>query len=87
MITYKEKFYKIVTEAREYYKMVNKIEDALGGIIIDALQDFPNTILTILEKESNREWTDNIWEQLYNYELKDDLGFLLQDIMKLPEEE
>lgn len=84
-MTFEDKFYKLVPEIRDYYKVVSKLEDAFGGIVLESLQYLPQTILEILQTESNRVWTDEIWDKIFNIELADDISDIFEEIMNLPE--
>ena len=64
---FEDKFAKIVEANRSYYSnIVKKLEDVFDGIILHCLYEYPQTILDMLEQESNIEWDDQIWEAVYN---------------------
>ena len=76
----REKFIRIVNSARDFYKRLALIEEGLG-VVSDKMSDFTGLILDELEEESNRRWTDKLWDDIYN--TSRDVGDIYDDILDL----
>lgn len=66
MITFEKRFSTIVQESRAYLQIVSKLEDAFDGLLLDNMYVYPQHILNLLEEESQVNWSDEIWESIYN---------------------
>lgn len=62
----KEHFCKLVKECNEYHKMVDKLQDALGGIIIEPFYNVTQAIYDYFEDESGFKWDDDLWDMIYD---------------------
>lgn len=60
-IDYKS-FEKLITSVREYYSRLDKVEHALGGIVLDDFYNLPLTLCKEIENATGIVWTDDIWE-------------------------
>ena len=58
-------FCKIVNAVREHTTMIDKLGDALGVVPVDMYQ-LGQVILDYMEKLTQREWTDDIWNSVYS---------------------
>lgn len=55
---------------------------------LDIMCEYPSTILDLLEKESGRQWTDDIWNAIYSNDSENfDVDMLYDSVMKLEEKE
>lgn len=59
-------FEKIVKQVREYYKRLDKVENALGSICLENFYDLPNSIINEIEEATGVEWTDDIFEAIWD---------------------
>lgn len=79
-------FKTIVEAVRKHDQRVNKLSEALD-VIVDSLYEFPQVIMDYVEQQTGVVWTDEIWDQVYNHELKVDVDNIYNDIEKLITEE
>lgn len=59
-------FSVLVGVLKEYSKMLTKVENALGGIILENFWQVVNPIYDELERLSGVKWTDELWEILFD---------------------
>lgn len=84
--TFKERFVTIINKVRDYYvNIVDKLEEILETDL-EVLCDLPQTLLDMLEYESGRQWTDKIYQIIYDETIENfDAELLYEEIMKLEE--
>lgn len=51
---------------RKYDKMISKLEDALGGIVLESYGVIMSDIVNILEDESGKMWDEEIYNLIYD---------------------
>ena len=56
----------IIKLIRKYDKMINKLEDALGGVVLEEFGVIESDIVNILEDESGKMWDEDIYDLIYN---------------------
>ena len=72
MLEFKFKFINIVNNYKKYYQFVSKIEDAFD-IAVTQFYEFPQSVLDLLEEESQISWNDYIWKLIYSDDMDDTL--------------
>lgn len=65
----KENFCKIVTTLKKYEVTLEKLEDALGGMILEPLAEVETSIYDVLESCSNKIWSDEVWDSIFDTEV------------------
>lgn len=61
-----ETFNVIVESLKNYSAMLNGVESALGGIVLEDCWQAVNPIYTELERLSGVVWTDELWDALFD---------------------
>lgn len=62
----KEDFIYIVSNTQKYIERLSKLEDALGGILLEDFAEYPSQILDYVQKQFNTEFTDDVWDDIYS---------------------
>lgn len=62
----REFFTEIVTEIRTYCSRIDSIAEALGCGNCDSMYALPGLILDYFEWQSKKQWTDEIFDLIYN---------------------
>ena len=70
-ITFDDRFICLITATKEYLNLIRKLEEAFDGIVLENMYKYPQYILDLLEEESNVNWTEEIWDLIYNGSEKD----------------
>lgn len=65
----KELFIKCVNALRQQAKLFEKLEDALGGILLESLWEAQYQIYEAFEDFCGDKWTDDQWDAIYDNEL------------------
>lgn len=80
----KDKFITIVNETRKYCEIIEKLEETLN-VRLERLYNYPRMMLDLLEKESNRIWTNEIYDLIYSSSKRDfDIETLYNKVIELP---
>lgn len=51
---------------RKYDKLISKLEDALGGVILEEYVLVISDVIDVLEDESEKMWDDDIYNLIYD---------------------
>lgn len=76
----KENFCRIVTALKKYEITLEKLEDALGGMILEPLAEVETSIYDALESCSNKIWSDEVWDKIFEDKTSaEDIWNLIQE--------
>ena len=76
----RENFCKIVAVLKKYEITLEKLEDALGGMVLEPLAEVETSIYSILESCSHKVWTDEVWDSIFETKTSaEDIWNLIQE--------
>lgn len=62
----KEDFIYLISNTQKYIERLSKLEDALGGILLEDFAKYPSQVLDYIQKQFNMEFTDDVWDDIYS---------------------
>lgn len=62
----KEDFIYLISNTQKYIERLSKLEDALGGMLLEDFAEYPSQVLDYIQKQFNMEFTDDVWDDIYS---------------------